>query len=237
MALDYKYITVLTGAGISAESGVSTFRDKDGLWARFDIEKYATPEGFAADPAEVHAFYNMRRHQMLQVAPNPAHFALARLQACLAEAGGKLTIVTQNIDNLHEQAGAEVLHMHGELLKGRCASCGHVFESHGDLSTEMACTACGRLGHLRPHVVWFGEMPIGMDYISRAVAESELFVSIGTSGSVYPAAGYVEEARSLGIPTMELNLEPSENAWAFTRANYGPAGTIVPAWVKTICGC
>ena len=228
-------VFVLTGAGVSAESGLGTFRDKDGLWARFDPMTLATPEAFARDPRTVHAFYNMRRRNLLAATPNEAHRALARLEHALAEHGGNLFLCTQNIDDLHEQAGSgHVVHMHGELLKTRCIACDAVTSWREDLTVDIACSHCRRAGGLRPHVVWFGEMPHFMDEIYDALAKADLFVAIGTSGSVYPAAGFVAEARANGIRTCELNLEPSDNAALFDDARYGPAGVVVPAWAETV---
>jgi NAD-dependent deacetylase len=228
-------LVVLTGSGVSAESGVPTFRDKNGVWAKYDYRQVATPEGFAANPALVHEFYNSRRRNLQNVAPNPAHFALAELEAALGERGGELLLVTQNVDNLHERAGSKnLLHMHGELAKVRCENCGAVSASADDLSSETACAACRVRGAMRPHVVWFGEMPLHLGKITDAIAQASGFVSIGTSGSVYPAAGFVSEARAYGIPCTELNLEPSENASLFTDRAYGPAGDIVPKWARAI---
>jgi NAD-dependent deacetylase len=223
---------VLTGAGISAESGLGTFRDKEGLWSRFDPMKLATPEAFARDPESVHAFYNMRRRNLLSARPNAAHHALARLETGLAERGGRLFLCTQNIDDLHERAGSQrVVHMHGELLKARCTACGRIAPWREDLSIAVPCPTCDRAGALRPHVVWFGEMPLEMDAIYDALLASDLFVAIGTSGSVYPAAGFVSEARTHGIRTCEINLEPSDNARQFDEVRYGPASEAVPDWV------
>jgi NAD-dependent deacetylase len=183
-------IFVLIGAGVSAESGLGTFRDKDGLWTRFDPMRLATPEAFARQPDEVHAFYNMRRRNLIEAEPNPAHYALARLEAGLRERGGNLFLCTQSIDDLHERAGSQrVTHMHGELLKARCVACEAITPWHEDLDVDTSCPSCGRVGGLRPHVVWFGEMPLFMDRIYDALLEADLFVAIGTSGSVYPAAG------------------------------------------------
>ncbi|HEX2552594.1 MAG TPA: NAD-dependent deacylase [Microvirga sp.] len=224
-------IFVLTGAGVSAESGLGTFRDKGGLWAKFDPMTLATPQAFARDPARVHAFYNARRANLLAARPNAAHAALARLEAGLAARGGRLFLCTQNIDDLHEQAGSrQVHHMHGELLKARCLGCDAVVPWREDMGVETACPACGRAGGMRPHVVWFGEMPLGMELIEDALAGADLFVSIGTSGSVYPAAGFVSDARAAGIRTCEINLEPSDNARQFDETHYGPAGEVVPRW-------
>lgn len=228
-------IFVLTGAGVSAESGLGTFRDKDGLWSRFDPMKLATPEAFARTPDAVHAFYNMRRRNLLQAEPNGAHQALARLDAGLAERGGTLSLVTQNIDDLHERAGVQsVTHMHGELLKARCTTCEAVTPWRDDMGVSSACPSCGRTHGMRPHVVWFGEMPLFMEAISEALLDADLFVAIGTSGSVYPAAGFVQEARQAGIRTCEINLEPSDNAGGFDEARYGPASEAVPAWVDEV---
>ena len=230
--MKYHQIIILTGSGISAESGVATFRDPDGVWAKYDYREVATPEGFAANPALVHDFYNQRRASMKDVQPNPAHEALAKLEQGIEQKGGHVTLVTQNVDDLHERAGSKnLLHMHGELAKARCNFCSAVTSCTDDLSVDLACGACGKSGGMRPDVVWFGEMPVFMDEIADAVNTADLFVSIGTSGSVYPAAGLVSEARAYGIPAIELNLEPSENASIFTDGRYGKAGEIVPLWV------
>jgi len=228
-------IFVLTGAGISAESGLGTFRDKDGVWTRYDLSEVATPEGFARDPAKVRAFYNARRANLAEASPNAAHVALARLEAALAARGGDLWLCTQNVDDLHEKAGSRrVVHMHGELAVTRCAHCQALRPDPGPLTAEAVCEACGRDGGARPHVVWFGEMPLHMDAIEDALAEADLFVSIGTSGSVYPAAGFVTEARAMGVATCEINLEPSANAYVFDEKHYGPASEVVPAWVERV---
>jgi NAD-dependent deacetylase len=223
-------IVVLTGAGISRESGLHTFRDADGIWAKVNIEDVATPEAFTRDPERVQAFYNERRRGLLggNIAPNGAHLALAEFEAAF---DGDFLLVTQNIDNLHERAGSRnLLHMHGELLKTRCGQCGNVAKWEEDLLVGTACLACGEIGGMRPHVVWFGEMPFGMQQIYEALEACDLFVSVGTSGNVYPAAGFVQTARIAGARTVELNLEPSEGATLFEEAAYGPAGTIVPEW-------
>ncbi|ANY77484.1 NAD-dependent protein deacylase [Microvirga ossetica] len=228
-------IFVLTGAGVSAESGLGTFRDKDGLWTRFDPMKLATPEAFAQNPDEVHAFYNMRRQNLLAAEPNAAHRALAHMETALAERGGSLFLCTQNIDDLHERAGSQrVAHMHGELLKARCTACGETMPWLKDLSVEVPCPSCRRSGGLRPHVVWFGEMPLEMDALYDALLAADLFVAIGTSGSVYPAAGFVTEAQGHGIRTCEINLDPSDNARQFDDARYGPASATVPTWVEQV---
>jgi len=233
----FRNIVILTGSGVSAESGVATFRDKDGLWSKYNYREVATPEGFAANPALVHEFYNERRRALADVTPNAAHVSLAELEQGLAARGGQVTLITQNIDDLHERAGSKmILHMHGELLKAECAYCGDVRACREDLSVELVCKTCARAGGMRPHVVWFGEMPRFLDEAADAIARADLFVSIGTSGSVYPAAGFVADARALGVPAMELNLEPSENAHLFSDARYGPACEIVPQWVGEILG-
>ena len=227
-------IVILTGAGISRESGLATFRDLDGIWATVRIEDVATPEAFRTDPGRVQAFYNARRRQLLDPAiePNPAHLALARLER---DWPGDLLIVTQNIDDLHERAGSRhVLHMHGELLKARCTACGRIVPVAEDLTPDLVCAGCEGTGTLRPHVVWFGEMPLHMPEIDQALAEADLFVSIGTSGNVYPAAGFVAQARNADARTLELNLEPSEGASLFDEARYGPAGALVPAFVEEL---
>ncbi len=232
-------IFVLTGAGISAESGLGTFRDKggQGIWAKFDPMKLATPEAFARDPDAVLAFYDLRRRNLLNARPNPAHHALARLEQALAARGGHLTLVTQNIDDLHERAGSRrVIHMHGELLKARCQHCDGVYAWREDLGASDICIDCGRAGSLRPHVVWFGEMPLCLDLIDRALREADLFVAIGTSGAVYPAAGFVAEARAFGVRTCEINLEAADNADLFDEQRYGPASETTPAWVDELIG-
>lgn len=223
-------VFVLTGAGISAESGLGTFRDTGGIWAKFDPMKLATPEAFARDPAAVHAFYNARRRNLLDAAPNAAHAALAELAGAV-----DLFLCTQNIDDLHERAGSPfVHHMHGELLKALCRRCGVVSDWQGDMSANDACPACGHIGALRPDVVWFGEMPYGMDRIEEAVEAVDLFVSIGTSGAVYPAAGLVGIARAAGVRNCEINLEPSDNARVFDERRYGPATEEVPRFVAEL---
>ncbi|MFQ6017920.1 MAG: Sir2 family NAD+-dependent deacetylase [Kiloniellaceae bacterium] len=228
-------IVVLTGAGVSKESGLDTFRDADGIWSKVRLEDVATPEAFARDPARVHAFYNARRQRLLSgnIQPNAAHRALARLESAWP---GEVLLVTQNIDDLHERAGStRLVHMHGEILKGRCQACRAVSPWARDMSLESVCPACGRTGGLRVHVVWFGEMPFEMDRIYGALSACDLFVSIGTSGSVYPAAGFVQEARMNGkAHTVELNLEPSEGHGRFAERRYGPASQVVPDFVERI---
>lgn len=225
-------IVILTGSGISAESGIPTFRDTEGIWAQFDIEEVATPEAFARQPERVHEFYNLRRRALAGVQPNASHLALARLER---EYKGRVGIVTQNVDPLHEQAGTcNIIHMHGELLKALCAHCRMTVPWREDLSTALACPGCGRAGGMRPDVVWFGEMPYHMEKIARLLARATLFVSIGTSGAVYPANTFVAAVRTNGTPTLELNLEPSEGASLFDEAIHGPASVVVPAWVDRV---
>ena len=227
-----KSIVVLTGAGISAESGIRTFRASDGLWEDHRIEDVATPEGFERNPQLVHHFYNLRRRQLLSpaVRPNPAHTALARLQHRL---GDRLLLITQNVDNLHERAGSrDVLHMHGELLKMRCHSSGLVFDIREDLSFDCVCRCCRTPGNLRPHIVWFGEMPFHMPRITQALQQCDLFIAIGTSGNVYPASGFHQTARAAGARTVELNLEPTGSA--FDEHVHGPASAVVPAFLERL---
>ncbi|HIF9543984.1 TPA: Sir2 family NAD+-dependent deacetylase [Photobacterium damselae] len=234
MLFPYRNIVVLTGAGISAESGICTFRSEDGLWENHRVEDVATPEGYGRNPELVQNFYNDRRRQIEDgsVAPNAAHLALAQLER---EHEGKVTIVTQNIDNLHERAGSvNVIHMHGELLKARCCESGQTVDWHGDLHTSDRCHCCQIPAPMRPDIVWFGEMPIGMDAIHRAICDADLFISIGTSGVVYPAAGFVHEAVLQGLHTVELNLEPSQVQSEFEEKIYGKATQIVPEYIKNI---
>lgn len=225
-------IVVLTGAGISAESGIKTFRASDGLWEEHRIEDVATPEAFARDPELVQNFYNQRRQPILgkQVSPNAAHQALAKLEH---EFDGEFLLVTQNIDNLHEQAGSKkVLHMHGEILKMRCCRTELIFECHAPISTNDLCSCCDQAGNLRPHIVWFGEMPLYMDEIYQSLSSTSLFLAIGTSGNVYPAAGFVQMANQAGAQSLEINLEASSVATDFDQHLYGKAGEILPEWVE-----
>ena len=229
---EFRHIVILTGAGISAESGVPTFRGPDGLWEGHRVEDVATPEAFARDPVLVQRFYDARRAALARVEPNPAHQALARLDR---EFGGELLIVTQNVDDLHERAGARrLLHMHGELKRALCTACGKSHAWTADLIDGPPCPGCGA-AKLRPDIVWFGEMPYEMDRIEAALAACDLFVSIGTSGAVYPAAGFVQTARYYGrARTLEINLEPSAGTGWFHEARHGPAGQLVPEWVDEI---
>ena len=234
--MQFQNIVILTGAGISAESGIRTFRAADGLWEDHRIEDVATPEAFQRDPELVHRFYNQRREQLLQpdIQPNAAHAALARLER---EFNGTVMLITQNIDNLHERAGStNLVHMHGELLNLRCNSSGQVFEHRNHVQVDERCSCCNKTGTLRPDIVWFGEMPMQMELIYDALEQCDLFLSIGTSGHVYPAAGFVEVANSVGAETVEINLEPSKKQSAFDRHLYGPASQEVPQLVDSLLG-
>ncbi len=225
-----EHIVILTGAGISAESGLGTFRDEGGLWAQHKIEDVATPEGFARDPELVQRFYNMRRAEAVKAVPNAAHHALAALEAV-----HDVLVVTQNVDGLHEAAGSKnVLHMHGSLARAMCATCQARWDAPLVMTVSNACPSCGEKA-TRPDIVWFGEIPYGMEKIDAALSQATLFASIGTSGNVYPAAGFVAEARRLGVPTVELNLEPSAGYSMFDEVRIGPASKTVPEWVADFC--
>jgi NAD-dependent deacetylase len=228
---DIRNIVILTGAGISAESGIDTFRGGGGLWEQHQVEDVATPEAFARDPDLVLRFYDMRRERIQQVEPNAAHFALAELDREWRGEGRNLLIVTQNVDDLHERAGAErLIHMHGEHLKALCQACEVRSDWRATMADRPPCPVC-RARALRPDVVWFGEMPYQMPEIYGAIRKADLFVSIGTSGAVYPAAGFVRDARGQGVKTLELNLEPSQGSHWFDEARHGSATEVVPDWV------
>lgn len=230
---DIRNIVILTGAGISAESGIDTFRSAGGLWEKHRVEDVATPEAFARDPDLVQRFYDMRRENIQKAQPNAAHWALAHLDA---EWRGDLLIVTQNVDDLHERAGARrLLHMHGEHLKALCTSCEIRSPWREPLAHGPPCPVCAA-PTLRPDVVWFGEIPYHMAEIDRALAQADLFVSIGTSGAVYPAAGFVQTARHYGAATLELNLDPSQGSIFFDESRMGKAGDLVPQWVEEVLG-
>jgi len=223
-------IVVLTGAGISAESGLSTFRLKDGLWDNHAVEDVATPEAFRRNPSLVHEFYNARRQQLDSVVPNAAHLALAGFEK---QFSGDFLLVTQNVDDLHDRAGSKnLIHMHGELLESRCTGCDAVERIDHDLTTASVCATCQRTGTVRPNIVWFGEMPMAMDRIYNTLAQCDLFVSIGTSGNVYPAAGFCQEAKIAGAQTIELNLGPSKGASSFDICQYGLATELVPDFFR-----
>ena len=224
-------VVVLTGAGVSAESGVPTFRDADGLWEGHRVEDVATPEAYDHQPSVVHRFYDARRAALATVDPNPAHLALARLEEAL---GDDLLVVTQNIDDLHERGGStRLVHMHGRLRSAWCRACDGRTDWHDDLADHPPCPRCG-VTELRPDVVWFGEIPYEMDRIFAALERADVFVSIGTSGAVYPAAGFVQYAGGRGAHTLELNLEPSAGTSLFAEARHGPASVLVPRWVSEI---
>lgn len=224
-------VVVLTGAGVSAESGVPTFRDENGLWEGHDVMTVASPEGFEADPVLVHRFYDLRREALQRVRPNPAHQALARLEETL---GDDLVVVTQNVDDLHERAGSRrVLHMHGELKSALCRFCNTRHRWDASLGDDPECPGCG-VPELRPDVVWFGEVPYHMDEVVEALEQADVFAAVGTSGLVYPAAGFVHWARAAGAYTYELNLEPTALSEDFHEARQGPAGLLVPAWVDEV---
>ncbi len=230
----YSSIVILTGAGISAESGIKTFRAADGLWENHRVEEVASPEGYARNPALVQRFYNERRRQLLSdgVQPNAAHRALAKLAA---EFSGTVTLVTQNIDDLHERGGSEqVIHMHGELLKMFCTRCRYVSTILGDIEVDDYCAHCSGEGTLRPDIVWFGEIPYHMERINQMLSCCDLFISIGTSGNVYPAAGFVSVANQAGAHTVEINLEPSLIQSRFKEKIYGKAGDVLPPYVETL---
>lgn len=227
----FRNIVILTGAGLSAESGLATFRDPQGIWAKYDWREVATVEGFRKNPERVHEFYNMRRRAHAEISPNAAHRALGRLEA---EHNG-VTVVTQNVDALHEAAGSKnLIHMHGEMLKVFCSHCNARQSWHDDLSLATPCPACTKSGGMRPDVVWFGETPYHMDRVGALLRGCDLLMSIGTSGNVYPAAGFVAEARGHGAHTVELNLEPSSGATQFHDAIYGPATEVVPMFVDRL---
>lgn len=230
----YKKIVVLTGAGVSAESGIRTFRDKDGLWEKYKLEDVATLDGYKRDPALVLDFYNKRRKDFCtgDVKPNAAHYALAELEE---KFDGEFLLVTQNIDNLHEQAGSKnVIHMHGELLKARCPQTNQVINWVDDMNDNDLCHCCQYPENLRPHIVWFGEMPLGLDIIYHHLSQADLFIAIGTSGTVYPAAGFVEEAKSVSAHTVEVNLETSEIQSHFDKIEQGKATQVVPRLVDDL---
>ncbi|WP_211824025.1 Sir2 family NAD+-dependent deacetylase [Kistimonas asteriae] len=228
----YHSVVVLTGAGISAESGLRTFRASDGLWEDHRIEDVATPEGFVRNPALVQDFYNQRRRQLACVEPNAAHRALAEFEQRF---DGRFLLVTQNVDDLHERAGSKnLLHMHGELRMARCVVTGEVEPQDGDILPESRCRCCGAPGNLRPHIVWFNEMPLYMDTIYEALADCDLFVAIGTSGNVYPAAGFVLEAKQNGAKTILLNLDEADNSSLYDQQLMSAATVTVPLLINQI---
>jgi NAD-dependent deacetylase len=229
---DIHRIVILTGAGASAESGLATFRDSGGLWEDHDPMEIATPEAFVRNPDLVYRFYNARRRQLQDASPNASHRALARLQM---EFPGDVFLVTQNVDDLHERAGStQVCHMHGELKSVLCTACSAASESEEDTDGGSTCRACGVQGKLRPDIVWFGEIPYHMEDIGRQLAACDLFIAIGTSGVVYPAAGFVREALLAGAATVEVNREISEVTGFFHQQRQGVATTEVPTLVDEL---
>ncbi|GAA6185926.1 Sir2 family NAD+-dependent deacetylase [Aliiglaciecola sp. NS0011-25] len=227
-------VVVLTGAGISAESGLKTFRDNDGLWEKHRVEDVATPEAFERNPDLVYRFYNQRRAQLQspEIAPNKGHLALAELEEYLAD---NFLLITQNVDNLHERAGSKrLLHMHGDLLSYRCLGSQKVTETFDSYDQNSQCDCCHQPNMVRPNIVWFGEMPMYMDEISEALAKADLFISVGTSGNVYPAAGFVQQASLYGAHCVELNLEPSNGFSAFSESHYGPATEVIPDYIDSL---
>lgn len=231
MTLPFAHIAVLTGAGISAESGIPVFRSEDGLWEQHRVEDVATYEGFMRNKTLVHEFYNKMRRELKERVPNAGHLALTKLQREIAARGGKVTIITQNIDDLHEKAGSErIIHMHGELNSILCEHCQKRFRYLEDSGIDSVCPHCGQKA-LRPDIVWFGEIPYHMDEIEKTLIECDLFIAIGTSGVVYPAAGFVGLCRQLHKPCLEFNLEPSAVNSKFTQSYYGKAGTTLPRFV------
>jgi NAD-dependent deacetylase len=227
----YKNIVILTGAGISAESGIATFRDGNGLWSNYRVEDVATLNGYRRNPALVHVFYNTRRRELKNVSPNPAHTALAELERRYP---GKVSVITQNVDDLHERAGTEnLIHMHGELLSLRCEICGYAFKSDADFSPDSVCPQCSKKGSIRPDIVWFGEVPMHLERIEPLLLSADLFISVGTSGNVYPAAGFVSIAKN-NAHTVEINIEASVSAPFFQERIKGKAGEAVPAYVEKL---
>lgn len=233
MARPYQSVVVLTGAGVSAESGIKTFRDNDGLWENHRVEEVCTPQAFAQNPQLVHRFYNARRSQLIrQAKPNRAHSALAEFEQRFA---GQFTLITQNVDDLHERAGSKnVLHMHGELLKVRCTDCERGFSWREDTQTNDTCPACSSVGTLRPDIVWFGEIPMFMPQIEAVLSQCDIFIAVGTSGNVYPAAGFVAAANAYGAHTVEINLEPSLGQSHFAEHHYGLASDTVERFLARI---
>lgn len=230
--MHFKNITVLTGAGISAESGIPVFRSETGLWENHRIEDVATYEGYMRNKNAVHNFYNNMRRSLKEKKANDGHFALTALQKGLEEKGGKLTIITQNIDDLHEKAGSKnIIHMHGRLNTLLCEACGGRIDFFEDSSTETICPVCGR-NTMRPDIVWFGEMPYQMEECEEALADCDLFMAVGTSGVVYPAAGFVGAVRRRNVPRIEFNLEPSAVGSAFSHGYYGKAGITLPSFTE-----
>ncbi len=228
----YQNIVILTGAGISAESGLATFRASNGLWNNHRVEDVATVEAFERNPAYVHEFYNELKKELVKAQPNPAHFAITRLQR---EYDAEISIVTQNVDTLHEKAGSKnICHIHGQINQALCLNCGHILETFGDVDTETVCPHCKIVGMMKPNIVFFGENLLCMDKVDRLLSGCDLFLSVGTSGVVFPAASFVQIAKYNGAQTYEFNLEPTSNNFYFDRHIFGPAGTTLPAFVDEL---
>lgn len=226
----YKHIVFLSGAGISAESGLSTFRSENGLWNNHRVEDVATIEAYLRNPDYVHQFYNDMRPELFKAEPNQAHLAITELQNNYP---AQIDVVTQNVDTLHEKAGNQnVYHIHGQINQIVCMNCGHVFETWGDITSEDKCKNCQTIGMLKPNIVFFGENLLYMNKVDSMLKSCDLFISVGTSGVVYPAAGFVQIAKMFGADTIELNMEKTSNNLLFDRHIYGPAGTTLPALVK-----
>lgn len=228
----YQNIVILTGAGISAESGLATFRASNGLWNNHRVEDVATVEAFERNPAYVHEFYNELKKELVKAQPNPAHFAITKLQR---EYDAEISIVTQNVDTLHEKAGSKnICHIHGQINQALCLNCGHILETFGDVDTETVCPHCKIVGMMKPNIVFFGENLLCMNKVDRLLSGCDLFLSVGTSGVVFPAASFVQIAKYNGAQTYEFNLEPTSNNFYFDRHIFGPAGTTLPAFVDEL---
>ena len=228
----YKNIVILTGAGISAESGLATFRSTNGLWNNHKVEDVATVEAFFKNPDYVHQFYNEMRPELYNAKPNAAHLAITKLQQ---EYPAQISVVTQNVDTLHEKAGSKnIYHIHGQINQIVCLNCGHVFETWGDVSAEDKCEHCAIMGMLKPNIVFFGENLLCMDKVDKLLQTCDLFLSIGTSGVVYPAAGFVQIAKMFGADTFEFNMEETSNNRLFDEHIYGPAGKTLPQFIDEL---
>ncbi len=232
--VQFKHVILLTGAGISVESGIPIHKDSDEVWTRKEMENFFRPDTFRKNPDTVHDFYNQRRQDLKEIQPNKTHFHIAYLQEQLLGSRTKLTIITKNVDDLHEKAGAtDVIHILGELNAAMCTICNIRTKCLGDLNTEASCTHCKSKKSMRPDIVWTGETPHHMDKVQTAFTECDLFVSIGTSGMDHPATDFVDLANKTGAVTVELDQKPSANATSFDHTNYGPTSTIVPFWIDT----
>lgn len=232
MKKNYHNILVLTGAGISAESGLATFRGSNGLWNGHKVEDVATIDAFERNPEYVHRFYNELKPAISEAKPNPAHLALAKLEK---EYTGRVDIITQNVDTLHEKAGNNnVWHIHGQIDQAVCLNCGEVVETWGEMNSQSICPKCHLQGKLKPNIVFFGEQLLYMDHVEKLLRQCDLFLSVGTSGVVYPAAGFVQIAKLNGADTYEFNLEPSANSYLFDHHSYGLSGTTLPPFVNEL---